>query len=218
MLRAPEGPHAESRSREARSQPHHGRVRGLSAAGLPGAGDEVPVRARDLRRGPGALALRRRALGAAPSGDLLLRDGDAHGARHRAPDDPAADRSAGADQVPEDPRPALLEEAHAGNRAERAAERARADRRLLRPRRVRVRQRVRDAAAGDRLPRADGPAAVGAGSLPAHQGHDHPPADADGEPDARGRPGAAQGRGPSDLRVLRRRDRRAQRRSPAPTW
>ena len=179
MLRAPEGPHAEPRPREARSQPLHGRVRGLPAAGLQGAGLEVPVRALGLRREPGALALRGRALGAAPSGDLLLRDGAAHGARHRAADDPAADRPAGADQVPEDPRPALLEEAHAGDRAERAAQRARADRRLLRARRVRVRPRVRHAAAGHRVPRADGPAAVGAGALPEDQGHDHPPADAD---------------------------------------
>ena len=34
-------------------------------------------------------------------------------ARHRAPDDPAADRPAGADPLPQDPRPALLAEADA---------------------------------------------------------------------------------------------------------
>ena len=193
-------------------------ARGRAAAPLPRARDEVSVRACVHQRHAGALALRGRALGAPPSGDLLVGDGDAHGARHRAPDDPAADRSAGADQVPEDPRPALLEEAHARDRAGRAAPRERADRRLRRAWRVRVRSRVRGAAAVHRVPLADGSAAVGAAALPAHQGHDHPPADAARAADAGGGPGAAQGGRPPDLRLLRRPDRRARARSRAATW
>src|SRR5687767_4262800 len=74
-LRARRSALGEPESRNARGQRLLRRVRGAAAAGLPRAGDEVPLRAPGLRRQPGALALRGRALGAAPSGDLLVGDG-----------------------------------------------------------------------------------------------------------------------------------------------
>ena len=66
---------------------------------------------------PCHLPLRRRHVGPAPPRDLLLEDGSAGRPGDRAAHDSPADRSAGADPLPQAPRPALLEPAHERARA-----------------------------------------------------------------------------------------------------
>ena len=79
-------------------------------------------------------------------------------ARQHPPADPAQRRSAGALEVPQDPRPAVRAEAdgRAGSRHHRA--RQPLHRRVRRPRRVQLHRGVRRAVPVVGVPRADGPA------------------------------------------------------------
>ena len=93
-----------------------------------------------------------------------LRDG------HGAAAHPAADRPARPREVPEDPRPAVRAASHGRARGAGRRARARADRRLRRPRGVRLLDRVLGAAAIAGVPDPARAAALGPADVPDDEG------------------------------------------------
>ena len=87
---------------------------------------------------------------------------------------PAADRPARPREVPQDPRPAVRAAAHGRARGARRRAGQRPDRRVRRPRRVRLRRRVLGAAAVAGVPHAARPAARRPHAVPEDEGRHHP--------------------------------------------
>ena len=142
-------------------------------------------RRRQPRRGRGDAARPRALLGRGPRGP-----------RQRAPAHPVERRPPAAREVPQDPRPAVRAEADGGARGRHHRARQPLHRRVRRPRRVPLHQRVRGAVPVVGVPRSDGPAVGGARHPAAPEGRHHAPERGDPVPT------------PTRPRKIRRRDRR----------